>query len=388
MRRLLLLVGAIVLVDLMFYAAITPLLPWYTARFDLSKTGAGVLAGSYAAGTLLGSLPSGWLATRLGCRATVLIGLALMSVSSVGFAFGHTIEQLDVWRFVQGIGGACTWAGGLGWLVSLAPPEERGTTIGKAMSAALGGLLLGPVLGALAREIGPEGPFTAIAVLGVVLAVVALRTEAPSAAVVSDRPLRRALQDRPTVLAMALVLTPALVFGAIEVLVPLALDRLGATTFGIAAVFLLASAIEAVAQVLAGHAADRRGRLWPIRISLVGAIAFMLVLPLPQGVWLFAIVTTIGCVITGALNTPAMALLSDGIEAAGIDQGFGFALTNVVWAGGQVVGTIAGGALAGATSDTVVWLALAAGCGAMLGVLMRATRTPDAGAHVVRRAVH
>jgi MFS family permease len=159
MRRLLLLVGAIVFVDLMFYAAITPLLPWYADRFDLSKTGAGVLAGSYAAGTLLGALPSGWLATRLGSRRTVLIGLALMSVASVGFAFGHTIAMLDAMRFLQGVGGACTWAGGFGWLISLTPQEDRGATIGKAMSAALGGLLLGPALGALARVVGPEIPF-------------------------------------------------------------------------------------------------------------------------------------------------------------------------------------------------------------------------------------
>lgn len=374
MRRLLLLVGAIVLVDLMFYAAIVPLLPWYEDRFELSKTGAGVLAGSYAAGTLLGSLPSGWLAQRLGCRPTVLIGLALLSVSSVGFAFSDTIELLDAWRFLQGVGGACSWAGGLGWLISVAPADERGATIGKALSAALVGLLLGPVLGALAHEIGPEGPFTAVGVLGLVLFAVALRIPSPPPVKVAERPLRRSLGAPAVRLGMVLVLTPALVFGAIEVLVPLQLDDLGATSAGIAAVFLFAAAIEAGAQILAGRVADRRGRLWPIRVCLAGAIVFMLVLPWPQAALLFGAVTVIGSVITGALNTPAMALLSDGIEDAGVDQGFGFAMTNVVWAGGQVVGTIAGAALAGATSDAVVYLTLAAICAAMLGRLARIGR--------------
>jgi MFS family permease len=374
MRRLLLLVGAIVLVDLMFYAAITPLLPWYADRFGLSKTGAGVLAGSYAAGTLLGALPSGWLATRLGSRRTVLIGLALMAASSVGFAFGRTIEVLDAMRFLQGVGGACTWAGGLGWLISLTPPEERGATIGKALSAALGGLLLGPALGALAREVGPEAPFTAIAVLGGALAVAALRTPAPPDAVIVERPLATALRDAPIRLGMALVTVPALVFGAVEVLTPLALDRLGATSLAIAATFIVASAIEAVAQVLAGAATDRHGRVWPIRIGLAGAVAFMLLLPLPQVAWLLAVVTTIGCVVTGALNTPAMTLLSDAVEVARLDQSFGFALVNLVWAGGQVGGAIAGGALASATSDAVVYLALAAICALTLAVMARGGR--------------
>ena len=57
MRRLVLLVGAIVLVDTMFYAAITPLLPKLADDLGLGKNGAGVLTGAYAAGTLLGSLP-------------------------------------------------------------------------------------------------------------------------------------------------------------------------------------------------------------------------------------------------------------------------------------------------------------------------------------------
>lgn len=379
MRRLLLLVGAIVLVDLMFYAAITPLLPAYVDRFGLSKTGAGILVGAYAAGTLLGSLPSGWLATRAGARNALLAGLGLMSLASLGFAFGHSVAVLDAMRFLQGVGGACSWAGGMGWLVSAAPPEERGATIGKAMSAALIGLLLGPALGTLARAVGPEAPFAGVAVLGALLAVAALRTPAPPRAAVVERPLSTALANGPIRAGMILVMVPALVFGAVEVLVPLALDRLGASAVAIGATFLVAAGLEGIAQVLAGHAADRRGRAWPLRIGLTGAVVFMLLVPLPQSAWVLATIVTIGCVLTGALNTPAMALLSDGIEAARLDQTFGFALVNLTWAGGQVIGTVAGGALAAATSDTVPYLLLAAICGATLASV---TRRPAAAPRV------
>ncbi|HET6448061.1 MAG TPA: MFS transporter [Conexibacter sp.] len=372
MRRLFLLVGSIVFVDLMFFAAITPLLPWYTERFDLSKTGAGILAGTYAAGTLLGALPSGWLTARLGSRRTMLIGLAMTSVASFGFAFGRSIAVLDVMRFLQGVGGACTWAAGFGWLLSLVAPADRGKTIGKALSAALVGLLLGPALGALARAIGPEAPFSAVGVLALVLVVVTLRIDAPPAGVVvAERPLRTSLRNRPIRLGMWLVTVPALAFGAVEVLVPLALDRLGATSLVIAGTFIAASAIEAVAQVLVGRAADRRGRMWPIRLCLAGSLAFLLVLPLPDVAWLLVGVTVIGSVLMGALNTPAMALLSDNVEAAGVDQGFGSALMNLVWASGQVVGTVAGAALAEATTDAVTYLLLAAVCGATLGLIVR-----------------
>ena len=42
MRRLLLLTGAIVFVDTMFFAALTPLLPHYVDELDMSKASAGV----------------------------------------------------------------------------------------------------------------------------------------------------------------------------------------------------------------------------------------------------------------------------------------------------------------------------------------------------------
>ena len=91
MRKLLLLVSAVVLVDTSFYAAITPLLPDLTDEFGLSKTGAGVLAAAYPIGTFVGGLPGGWLAARVGVRPTVLAGLALMVLSSIAVAFA----QLD-----------------------------------------------------------------------------------------------------------------------------------------------------------------------------------------------------------------------------------------------------------------------------------------------------
>src|SRR5947209_15536065 len=117
MRRLLAMVAAIVLVDTMFYAAIAPLLPYYAQHFHLAKAQAGVLAAAYAAGTLIGSIPAGWMAARVGVRATILTGLALMIGSSVVFAFARTVGLLDAARFVQGVGGAASWAAGLAWLI-------------------------------------------------------------------------------------------------------------------------------------------------------------------------------------------------------------------------------------------------------------------------------
>ena len=177
-RRLLFLASSIVFVDTVFFAAIVPLLPTYAAEFDLSKTGAGILAAAYPAGTFLGALPGGWLTARIGVRPTVVVGLATLIASSLVFAFANSIVVLDLARFVQGLGGAASWAGAVGWLVGAAPRERRGELIGSAMAAAIVGALGGPVLGAAAVALGPEIVFSGVALAAVGLLAWALSTPA------------------------------------------------------------------------------------------------------------------------------------------------------------------------------------------------------------------
>src|SRR5918996_3863260 len=157
MRRLLLLVGAIVFVDTMFFAALTPLLPEYAEDLNLSKAGAGLLAAAYPLGGLVGGIPGGIAAARLGVRPTVLIGLAGMAVTTLTFGLADSIWLLDTARFLQGVASSFSWTAGLAWLVAAARPDRRGQTIGAAMGAAIFGALFGPVIGGVASLLRPPG---------------------------------------------------------------------------------------------------------------------------------------------------------------------------------------------------------------------------------------
>jgi MFS family permease len=161
-RRLLVLVGAIVFVDTMFFAALTPLLPHYTDELGLGKAGAGVLQAAYPAGTFLGAVPSGIVAARLGVKRTVLAGLATLAATSLAFGFADAAWQLDAARFVQGLSSSFSWTGALAWLVAAAPAGQRGRLIGTAMGVAIGGALFGPVVGGAASVAGTDVAFGAV----------------------------------------------------------------------------------------------------------------------------------------------------------------------------------------------------------------------------------
>jgi MFS family permease len=372
LRRLLFLTSAVVLVDTMFYAAITPLLPHYVDEFGLSKAGAGVLSGAYPAGTALGALPAGLLASRVGVRRTVLFGMGSLAVSSVAFAFAPSVGVLVAARFVQGFGGAASWAGALAWLVGAAPRERRGELIGTAFAAAISGALLGPVLGGIGQVAGPKATFSGVAVLAGALALVAARTPASRPA----RPGRlsdvtAAVRDRRVAIGIWLIALPGLLFGTLGVLAPLRLDELGAGGVAVAAVWLGVAALEAVVSPIVGRASDRRGRLAPVTGSLAGIALLYVLLPLPDALAPLVVLVLLAGPVIGVLWAPASALLSDGADAVGLDQGFAFALLNLGWALGQVAGSSGGAALAQATSDAVPYLALAAVCAGTLAGLTR-----------------
>ena len=81
MRRVVFLTSAIVFVDAMFFAVLTPLLPHYAREHELTKAGVGVLAAAYPAGVLVGAIPSGWVAGRIGVKGTAVGGLSLVAAT-------------------------------------------------------------------------------------------------------------------------------------------------------------------------------------------------------------------------------------------------------------------------------------------------------------------
>jgi MFS family permease len=355
-RRLVVFCSLVVLVDTMLYAALAPLLPRYADELGLSKSEAGLIVAGYATGVLIGALPGGFLAARYGPRRAAIGGLALVAVASVVFGFADEAWSLGAARVAQGLGSALSWSGALAWLVAGTPRERRGELLGTALGAAIFGALLGPTVGAAADVLGPEVAFPAVGAFGLVLIGWALRMQPAPPEAVDPGALRLAFAERRFAGGLYFMLLPSLLFGMLAVLVPLRLGELGWGAVAIGALFIAAASIETVLAPLLGRVSDRRGRLPLIRLALLGSGIVSAGLALAGHAAVIGALVIAASFTYGAFFAPAMALISQGADRAGLAQGLAFGLMNAGWAIGNAVGPAASGLLAELVGDALPFL--------------------------------
>lgn len=375
MRRLLFLTCAIVLADTVFYAALTPLVPYYSEGLGLTRGEVGVLSGSFGAGVLLGSAPGAYAAAKLGAKPAALLGLALLALSSLLFGLSGEGWQLVLLRLIGGVGSAFSWVAAFTWLTARAPEERRGQMIGTLLSAAVVGALIGPALGGAAATFGPAPTFALVALAGAAVLLWAALTPGP-AAPHKDSPFRgflgALLRPRPVAGLLFIAFSP-LIFSVFTVLAPLELSALGWGAAAISAVFLVAAGVETFVHPYLGRWFDRAGFHKPVLAGLLLSLAILLAFP-PASTFSAPLVALLVVLGAGAFYSPIVpstAMFSRAAEKGGMDPALAFGATNFAWAFGYSVGAPLTGALADFGGNALSCLVLAGVCLAALAALTR-----------------
>lgn len=159
---------------------VDPILPAIADSLQASPVQTELLFTSYLLVTGLAMLVTSWISSRIGAKATLLSGLALIVVFSLLCALSGSVDAIIAFRAGWGLGNALFISTALATIVGAASGGSGAAIV--LYEAALGlGIAIGPLLGGVLGEVSWRGPFFGVVTLmaiAFVAVLVLLRTGA------------------------------------------------------------------------------------------------------------------------------------------------------------------------------------------------------------------
>ena len=325
-------------VDMLGFAMVFPLLPFYATDLGASPQVIGILISSFSIAQLASAPLWGRLSDRLGRRPVLLIGLASAGVAFIVFGLAQSVWVLLLSRTVQGLGGGTTGVV-QAYIGDSTDMRQRARGLGWISAATSAGVMIGPAIGSAAAHFGRAAPgFVAAALcfLNVLFAWKYL-PESKAASARPARSIRTAVWQvisHPTAPQPRLIWIYAVGMGAFTSLssvVALYLNfRFDITAKTIGYVFVYIGALSVVMRaVVLGRMVDRFGETRVMRIGAVMLGLGMALYTLPGSVWMMAAVIPLVPIGTALLFPSVTALSSHHSEARelgqmmGVQQAFG-----------------------------------------------------------------
>ncbi|HEX7064240.1 MAG TPA: MFS transporter [Bacillales bacterium] len=357
----LILVISILFTDELLYSIIIPIIPYFTEKLQMSPAMTGVLFSSYAVAALISTPFFGILADRAGRRVSILSGLAILFLATVLFAFTHSYGLLVASRAIQGIGAGAAWAASLALLADLFPAKMRGRAMGLALTGISTGTLLGAPLGGFIFEFGGyQWPFLFVAGLAalnfifVVLLVPGIQTSANQQAGKANMPAL--LKNRSVLFIVTVIFAVSTTLCLLDPILPILFDgRFQLSSSGIGILFGLMTFANALVSPISGFLSDRFRPGIIMLTGLMGIAAALPVMAFSQTLSLETGAMVLAGFGIGFALSPAMSHLGNVIgEGKEQSHGQAYALSDMCFTAGMIMGPLIGGLMTNIWSITAV----------------------------------
>jgi MFS family permease len=155
-RRLAVLIAAN-FVDMLGFAMVLPLLPFYALDMRATPVMIGWIIASYSIAQLAAAPVWGRFSDRYGRRPALLVGLLGSAMAFLIFGLAHSIWMLFLSRIVQGASGGTTGVA-QAYVADTVRPGDRARALGWLSAATSAGIMIGPAVGSLAAHWGQAAP--------------------------------------------------------------------------------------------------------------------------------------------------------------------------------------------------------------------------------------
>jgi MFS family permease len=327
-------------VDMIGFAIILPLLPFYALELKATALEVGMITAAFSAAQILSAPLWGRVSDRYGRRPALLIGLLASAAAYVVFGLADALWLLFASRLIQGAGGGTTGVA-QAYVADTVEPADRARALGWLSAATSAGVMLGPVIGSFATHWGREAPGFVAAALCLVNAGFAWRWLPESRKRDANAPhaVRKPVWDaawqairRPGEQASQLLWIYAvgmLAFSALTSVLALYLGaEFGITEKTIGYVFLYIGGLSVVMRLaLLGPIVDRIGETWAMRIGTMALVVGLLLYPLARQLWTLALIMPLVPIGTALLFPATTSLISRRVDRERIGEVMGVAQT-------------------------------------------------------------
>ncbi|MEJ2248336.1 MAG: MFS transporter [Candidatus Lokiarchaeota archaeon] len=300
---------------------VAPILPEYASEFHVNYTLVGLVVSAFAIARMFFDLPTGFLARQYNKKIILIIGLSLVSSSSILAGFAPNYIVLFIARIIEGMGSAIYVTTASVYLAQIATPERRGSLMSVYFGFLLLGTIFGPTLGGfVASSWGIRAPFHVYAILTAIGIIPTLiLPTVPNMNKESSLKLKdffhgafNTLKDYNFLLVLpAIFATFFLRTGVRSTLVPLyGTTNVGLSESDIGILLTFSGLATAATMVPIGKISDRIGRKNPLLLSLFFTAPFVIWIPFISKFSTFSIAMLLYGAFTG-LSGPMTAYITD-----------------------------------------------------------------------------